>query len=101
MEKGDHRCSAHFAWVRRAQEQGTARERFTRQKTTEENEMYALVDHQILRQRRQEIQREVASNRLERTARANHERRPLLVLDLVRVLARHGELLGKRLSGIG
>lgn len=63
--------------------------------------MYVLLDHEILRQRRQEIQREVASNRLERTARASHERRPRLVLDLGWELAGYGELLGKRLRGIG
>jgi hypothetical protein len=63
--------------------------------------MYVLVDHEILRQRRQEMQREVASNRLWGTARANQERRPHLVLALGWELARYGELLGKRLRGIG
>lgn len=63
--------------------------------------MYVLVDHEILRQRRQKIQREVAASRLEKKARANHESRPRLALNLGRELARYGELLRKSLRGLG
>ena len=51
--------------------------------------MYASIDRELSRQHREEIQREVAANRLTRVARAKRERRPYVVRDLSWELARY------------
>jgi hypothetical protein len=58
--------------------------------------MYALAQHEIWRQRSEEIRREVAAIHLEKVARANCNGEWILGRDLRWELARYAELLGKR-----
>ncbi len=51
--------------------------------------MYGLDDYLIVRQRHEEIRREVAVARPEKRARANRETRPYVVRDLSWELARY------------
>ncbi len=44
--------------------------------------MYVSIDRELSRHHREEIRREVATNRLARVARANRERRLYVVRDL-------------------
>lgn len=60
--------------------------------------MYGFTDHEINRQHREQIRREVAVARLEKTARANREGGAGLVRSLGWELARYAGLLGKRLG---
>ncbi len=50
--------------------------------------MYGLAEYEVLRQRHEEIRREVAMERLTRMPRANRETRPYVVRDLSWELAR-------------
>ena len=59
--------------------------------------MYALAQHEVWRQRPEEIGREVSAIRLEKTARANSKRESGLGRNLGWELARYAGLLGKRL----
>jgi hypothetical protein len=51
--------------------------------------MYGLAEHEVLRKRHEEIQREIAIEHLTRMARAHHETRPYVVRDLSWALARY------------
>lgn len=63
--------------------------------------MYASIDQQLLRHHREEIQQEVAANRLAGVAHRGREPRPYVVRDLSWELARYAGLLGKRLAPMG
>jgi hypothetical protein len=65
--------------------------------TREENEMYALTQHEVWRQRPEEIRQEVAALRLEKPLRANRGGRLRLMEDTKWELERHAGLLMKRL----
>jgi hypothetical protein len=61
--------------------------------------MYGLVEHEVSRQRRADIQREVVAYRLEKKLRAGHGEESRFLEDLGWKLARYAGLLGKRLRG--
>ena len=62
--------------------------------------MYGLVEHEIGRQRAEEIRQEVAVYRLEKMARSNREGRFRLMGDSRWELERYAGLLKKRLSNL-
>jgi hypothetical protein len=59
--------------------------------------MYGMVEHEVSRQRRSDIRREVAAYRLESELRAGHGKERRSPEDLGRKLSWHALLLGKRL----
>ena len=50
--------------------------------------MYGMNQHEVWRQRSEEIRQEIAADRLEKMARENRETRPYVVRDLSWELAR-------------
>ncbi len=62
--------------------------------------MYTPVEHEVLRQRVEEIRQEVAVSRLEKTARAEGERRYRLMEDTKWELERYAGRLKKRLGNL-
>ena len=61
--------------------------------------MYRFVEHEVSRQRRGDIRREMAAYRLERTSRAGRGKGSRFLEDPGRKLGRYAGLLGKRLRG--
>ena len=61
--------------------------------------MYGMVEHEVSRQRRSDIRREVTAYRLESEVRAGHGRGPRSPEYQGRKLARYALLFGKRLRG--
>jgi hypothetical protein len=69
-----------------------------RRKTREENEMHGMAEYEVWRQRPEELRREMAAIRLQKTARMGREGRFRLMGDMRWELERYAGLLMKRLG---
>ena len=69
-----------------------------RRKTREENEMHGMAEYEVWRQRPEELRREMAAIRLQKTARMGREGRFRFMGDTRWELERYAGLLMKRLG---